>query len=217
MRKITGLLLICFCFLLLPLQAFGETQPSNQEEKVQVYLTLEEYLKTGTEQWFLTGKKKYSVQAMMVSKETSFRNELEVTDYTVRDDGVTVILKGAFDEMWTSKLSKVINTYRKPDGSPLTEKDFDQKDIFVDLITIPEPDIYLAMYVPLSVSVTVNTAWGDVLHTNLPNAPHGEGDYLVCRAGENGEPDLSDVWVLNGVIFPEYYDTDNHVRAEDAA
>lgn len=217
MRKITGLLLICFCFLLLPLQAFGETQPSNQEEKVQVYLTLEEYLKTGTEQWFLTGKKKYSVQAMMVSKETSFRNELEVTDYTVRDDGVTVILKGAFDEMWTSKLSKVINTYRKPDGSPLTEKDFDQKDIFVDLITIPEPDIYLAMYVPLSVSVTVNTAWGDVLHTNLPNAPHGEGDYLVCRAGENGEPDLSDIWVLNGVIFPEYYDTDNHVRAEDAA
>lgn len=217
MRKITGLLLICFCFLLLPLQASGETQPSNQEEKVQVYLTLEEYLKTGTEQWFLTGKKKYSVQAMMVSKETSFRNELEVTDYTVRDDGVTVILKGAFDEMWTSKLSKVINTYRKPDGSPLTEKDFDQKDIFVDLITIPEPDIYLAMYVPLSVSVTVNTAWGDVLHTNLPNAPHGEGDYLVCRAGENGEPDLSDVWVLNGVIFPEYYDTDNHVRAEDAA
>ena len=217
MRKITGLLLICFCFLLLPLQAFGETQPSNQEEKVQVYLTLEEYLKTGTEQWFLTGKKKYSVQAMMVSKETSFRNELEVTDYTVRDDGVTVILKGAFDEMWTSKLSKVINTYRKPDGSPLTEKDFDQKDIFVDLITIPEPDIYLAMYVPLSVSVTVNTAWGDVLHTNLQNAPHGEGDYLVCRAGENGEPDLSDVWVLNGVIFPEYYDTDDNVRAEDAA
>ena len=217
MRKITGLLLICFCFLLLPLQAFGEAQPSNQEEKVQVYLTLEEYLKTGTEQWFLTGKKKYSVQAMMVSKETSFRNELEVTDYTVRDDGVTVILKGAFDEMWTSKLSKVINTYRKPDGSPLTEKDFDQKDIFVDLITIPEPDIYLAMYVPLSVSVTVNTAWGDVLHTNLPNAPHGEGDYLVCRAGENGEPDLSDVWVLNGVIFPEYYDTDDNVRAEDAA
>ena len=217
MRKITGLLLICFCFLLLPLQAFGETQPSNQEEKVQVYLTLEEYLKTGTEQWFLTGKKKYSVQAMMVSKETSFRNELEVTDYTVRDDGVTVILKGAFDEMWTSKLSKVINTYRKPDGSPLTEKDFDQKDIFVDLITIPEPDIYLAMYVPLSVSVTVNTAWGDVLHTNLQNAPHGEGDYLVCRAGENWEPDLSDVWVLNGVIFPEYYDTDDNVRAEDAA
>ena len=62
------------------------------------------------------------------------------------------------------------------------------------------------MYVPLDVSVTVETAWGDELHTNLPNAPHGDGDYLICRTDEDGEPDLSDVWVLNGVIFPEYYE-----------
>jgi hypothetical protein len=47
------------------------------------------------------------------------------------------------------------------------------------------------------------------LHTNLPNAPHGNGDYLVCRINEKGEPDLSDVWVLNGLVFLEYYDTDN--------
>jgi hypothetical protein len=63
------------------------------------------------------------------------------------------------------------------------------------------------MHVPLNISVSVETAWGDILHTNLPNAPHGEGDYLVCRTGADGEPDLSDVWVLNGVVFPEYYDT----------
>ena len=52
-------------------------------------------------------------------------------------------------------------------------------------------------------------AWGDVLHTNLPNAPHGNGDFLICRAGEDGNPDLSDVWVLNGVLFTENYDTAN--------
>jgi hypothetical protein len=55
----------------------------------------------------------------------------------------------------------------------------------------------------------VKTAWGDELHTNLPNAPHGSGDYLVCRINEKGEPDLSDIWVLNGLVFPEYYDTDD--------
>ena len=32
---------------------------------------------------------------MMVSGETSFHNDLEETDYSVTDDGVTVILKGS--------------------------------------------------------------------------------------------------------------------------
>ncbi len=171
----------------------------------QQSMTFEEYLELSSENWFLTGKRKYTIQAMMVSKEISFHNELEVVDYTVTDDGITVVLKGSFDEMWTTKLSKVLSTYTKPDGSALSEADFAEKDVWIDMITRPEPDAYYAMYVPLSVSVSVETAWGDVLHTNLPNAPHGEGDYLVCRTGEDGEPDLSDVWVVNGVVFPEYY------------
>ena len=81
------------------------------------------------------------------------------------------------------------------------------------MISRAEPDSYFAMHVPLNVSVTAKTAWGDVLHTNLPNAPHGDGDYLVCRVNENDEPDLSDVWILNGVVFPEYYDT-NHMSSK---
>ena len=29
------------------------------------------------------------------------------------------------------------------------------------------------------ITVTVETAQGNLLHSNLPNAPHDEGDYLV--------------------------------------
>jgi hypothetical protein len=65
------------------------------------------------------------------------------------------------------------------------------------------------MHVPQGISVTVETECGDVLHSNLPGAPHGEGDYIVCRADENGEPDLSDIWILNGAVFPKYYETDH--------
>ena len=173
----------------------------------QTVMTLDEYNEKSSREWFLTGKKEYSVQGMMVSKETSFHNELEVTDYTVTDDGVTVILKGTLGEMWASKLPKVISTYTKTDGSKLSEKDFAEKDVFIDLKTIPSPDTNFAMFVPNTISVTVETAWGDILHTNLPNAPHGDGDFLVCRVGEDNAPDLSDVWVLNGVQFPETYDT----------
>lgn len=174
---------------------------------VQEIVSLEEYIEEGGEEWFLTGKKEYTIQAMMVSKETSFHNELEVTDYTVTDDGVTVILKGTSGEMWATKLSKVISTYTKPDGSELSEADFAEKDVFIDITTIPALDSNFAMFVPNTTSVTVETAWGDVLHTNLPNAPHGDGDFLICRVGENDEPDLSDVWVVNGVQFPNNYDT----------
>lgn len=173
-------------------------------------MTFEEYMNQGREAWFLTGKKEYSLHAMMVSKETSFHNELEVTDYTVTDDGDSVILKGSFDEMWVTKLSKVISTYTKPDGSALCEEDFAGRDSWVEMITKPEPDAYFAMHVPLDMMISVETAWGDVLHTNLPNAPHGEGDFLVCRVGEEGGPDFSDVWILNGVVFPMYYDTSRY-------
>ena len=202
--------------LLLALTAvssFAETLDTEQMEG-QTAMTFEEYMKLGGETWFLTGKKEYTVQAMMVSKETVFHNELEVTDYTVTDDGVTVVLKGCFEEMWASKLPKVISTYTKPDGSALCEEDFSEKDTYIDIVAKSEPNSYFAMYVPLDVTVTLETAWGDVLHTNLPNAPHGDGDYLVCRTDENGEPDLSDVWVLNGVVFPEYYETENRTNHE---
>ena len=56
---------------------------------------------------------------------------------------------------------------------------------------------------------------GDVLHTNLPNAPNGSGYFLVCRVGEDGEPDLSDVWVVNGMIFPDNYYIGNMRSAKE--
>ena len=198
-----------FGFLTIALSSSCTGTAKDNDSSGQICMSLEEYLEKGGEKWFLTGKRAYTVQAMMVSKETSFNNELEVTDYTVNNDGVTVILKGAVGEMWASKLPNVISTYTKPDGSALSDEDFAVKDEYIDILARPEPDAYYAMYVPLSISVSVETAWGDILHSNLPNAPHGHGDYILCRADENGEPDLSDIWILNGVVFSKYYETNN--------
>ena len=198
-----------FGLLTLALSSSCAVTSKDKDSSGQENLSLEEYLEQSREKWFLTGKREYTVQAMMVSKETSFHNELEVTDYTVNDDGVTVILKGAVGEMWASKLPKIISTYIRPDGNALSEEDFAVKDRYIDIHARPEPDSYYAMYVPLGISVSVETARGDILHSNLPKAPHGEGDYIVCRASENGEPDLSDIWILNGVVFSKYYETDN--------
>jgi hypothetical protein len=177
------------------------------EEQSQKQLSLSEYLSETNENWFLTGKKQYTVQAMMVSKETTFHNDLEVVDLVAADDGETVVLKGSRDEIWTSPLSQVLERYTLPDGNRLCKEDFASKDAFIDIVTIPTRDTYYAMHVPKDITVVVETAQGDVLHTNLPNSTHGEGDYLICTIGEDGNPNLSDVWVLNGSIFPECYDT----------
>ena len=104
-----------------------------KEEQDQKSMSLDEYLSETNENWFLTGKNKYTVQAMMVSKEMTFHNDLEVVDLVARDDGETVVLKGTRDE--------------------------------------------------------------------------------ICTIGEDGGPDLSDVWVLNGLIFPDCYDT-SHLNGQ---
>ncbi len=182
---------------------------SAPDQKDQKSLSLEEYLKNSTENWFLTGKKKYTIQAMMVSKEMTFHNDLEVVDLVASDDGETVVLKGTRDEIWTSPLPQVVSRYTKPDGSELRLEDFENRDVYIDIVTIPTKDAYYAMHVPNDITVTVETAQGNVLHTNLQNAPHGEGDFLVCTIREDGEPDLSDIWVVNGLIFLDCYDTSN--------
>ena len=201
-----------FLFLVLVGMAGGlmiYSRSNAESARGQKSQSLEEFLESSREKWFLTGKKKYTVQAMMVSKEMTFHNDLEVVDLVAADDGETVVLKGTRDEIWTSPLPQVISRYTKPDGSELRKEDFANKDVYFDIVTIPTKDAYYAMHIPNDITVVVETAQGNVLHSNLPNAPHGEGDFLVCTIREDGEPDLSDVWILNGLIFMDCYDTSN--------
>ncbi len=74
----------------------------------------------------------------------------------------------------------------KADGSRLSKADFAKKDVFIDVITIPEPDTNYAMFVPNTFSVTVKTAWGDVLHTNGLSAPHGKGTIWSAASERTG-------------------------------
>ena len=86
-------------------------------------VSLKDYLEENLDQFFLTGKTEYVISGRMVSQETQIHNELEDVDYTVADDGESVILTGTVGEQWVTKVSKVISTYTKPDGTPLTAED----------------------------------------------------------------------------------------------
>ena len=164
--------------------------------------SMEDYLATTEYEWFATGKTDYMIQGKMVSQDTEVYNELEDAHYTAQPNGADVILKGTVGEEWVTKLEKVIQTYTKADGSELTAEDF-TADTYIELKT--------------KLQVEVQTSWGDVLQANRAGVPHGEGDYLVCAVGEDGQPDLTDVWVVNGAVFPSTYDMTNAETEPSAA
>ena len=93
MKKYVFLFLILFVTAAGALMLYSKNHVSNTDSAPsQKSESLEEYLKNSTENWFLTGKKKYTIQAMMVSKEMTFHNDLEVVDLVASDDGETVVL-----------------------------------------------------------------------------------------------------------------------------
>ena len=177
---------------------------SCQSTKV-VECTSSDWLTSHMEDGFVTGKTDYVISGMMVNEPYDTYNFLELTDYHVEDDGVSVVLKGTLGEEWVTKLSKVLKTYTKEDGSALTDSDLlNNKGTFIPLRAKATPDANFAFYVPKNVIVEVQTAWGDVLYTNKSDTDHGKGDYLVCN-NKDGQPDLSDVWVVNGAVFETTY------------
>ncbi len=150
-----------------------------------------------------TTKKSYQIEGKTVSKANTVHNILEGTNYIaqVKSD---VVLKGTVGELWVAPLHKVLKTYRKPNGEVLKASDF-ITDQFVPLQT-QIGKLAFALFVPHHQQVEVITAWGDKLIANRPGVEHGKGDYLVCSADEKGKPNLKDMWVVNGNIFPNTYD-----------
>ena len=199
MKKLFLLCLCIFSVFALPLSA----------EDVSYDMDASDFISENLDNAFLTGKTSYTIEGRMVSEPTEVYNQLELVSYSVEPDGDSVILTGTLGEEWVSPVEKVISTYTKEDGSALSAEDFTSRlGEKIKLKTISEPGTNFALLVPSDVVVRVETAWGDILYTNASAAPHGNGDYLVCN-NVGGSPDLSDVWVVNGAVFPSTYDMTN--------
>jgi hypothetical protein len=119
-------------------------------------------------------------------------------------NGSDVVMKGTINELWRTPIEKVITTYTKEDGSLLTKSDF-IPDKYITMLA-KESGGYFACFVPKDYLFEIQTAWGDILTGNRPEVIHGEGDYILCRSDLEGKPDFSDVWIVNGAVFPSTYD-----------
>lgn len=148
-------------------------------------------------------KKSYVVEVMLPDKPTKVKNFLEGAEYLAQPSEGAVITKGTVGEMWVAKMEKVCKTYKKLDGTALTPNDL-TPGRFIRVKTVQADVFNYAMFVPSPKMFAVQTGWGDVLVTNLPDVPHGKGDFIVCGE-KDGKPDLSDMWVVNGSVFDSTY------------
>ncbi len=73
MMKKTICLLLILCVSLVG--CTGTKEPAEAQTTVPTRLSPEEYPALGRHDWFLTGKKAYSIRAMTVSSEISFHND----------------------------------------------------------------------------------------------------------------------------------------------
>lgn len=164
--------------------------------------------------WKPTRKKVYSVWACVPKQGTKVHNLLEGSNYITSLER-PMVLCGTVGEMWVIDLNKFARTYVMPDGRAITKEALQSMVRHIDgmeciewfkvkTMSMNQP-LNFAIPVPLSIkNFPVNTSWGDVLYANRTGVRHGKGDFLVC-ASQNGMPCLSDMWVVNGEVFPTTY------------
>lgn len=161
--------------------------------------------------WKRTNKKNYSVYVCMPKIGTHVFNRLEGSKY-VTDNNKRFVLSGTVGEQWVIDAGKLAKTYSFADGTPITPDTLKRKmhGGIIDwtlLKTLQSGGcLNWAFYLPANIiNLPVQTSWGDTLLANRPEVSHGIGDFLVCRDA-GGRPNLSDMWVVNGEVFPNTYD-----------
>lgn len=153
----------------------------------------------------------YTIFARYAYDGEQVENYLEGSEYTTSDDK-PIILCGTVDEMWTVTIDKLISTYTFADGTPITYDDFGYRipqsdDEWVEIRPIQDynaPAIFAYQTEP-GEQVEIETSWGEVLTTNLPGVPHGDGDWVVFADDGYGNPNENDSWVVNGAVFETTY------------
>lgn len=135
------------------------------------------------------------------------------------DNDDDFLLSGTQGEVWATKLNKVIKTYNMYDDGQyihINSKCLDNltkevnNNTFIDWFSIKtlgdNGETYMACYVPSSESFEIETSWGIKLNVNGKGVAHGKGDFILCDILSNGQPDLNNKWVVNGLVFADTYD-----------
>lgn len=122
------------------------------------------------------------------------------------------IVSGTCGELSVLNENCLIENYKFVGGFPVSKLDLNLRttdDGLLDWVHVTccelERNVYWATYLPLSIrNLDIRSYRGDAC-ANKDGVNHGVGDFLVC-SDMNGKPNLNDIWVVNGNVFPKTYD-----------
>jgi len=160
--------------------------------------------------WKKTKKKQYSIYVCMPPIGTRVENFLEGAKYTT-DSKKRFVLSGLVGEQWVIDANKLAKTYTFDDGTEITPESLSAKlehgCIKWVKVTTKQDDtiVWSCILNPKFKNVPIQTSWGDTLFANRDGIRHLYGDFIMA-SNAGGRPNLKDVWVVNGEIFPRTYD-----------
>ena len=128
--------------------------------------------------------------------------------YTVNETK-NVVLAGTMGEMWVVDFNKLTSGYTNTNGTPIKNT---QLRNWHRVKTVPNNSYAYACFVPANIQGQIQTAWGSVLNINGIGVDHGLGDFVIAGNGVGGNPDFSDRYVVNGVIFGRTYNNNGFTK-----
>lgn len=120
-------------------------------------------------------------------------NKLEGVTYETSPDE-PIVLTGTVGEQWIQSEEKFRKTYN------ISDEDFATGAGQVS----PKPNGDIIWARPAVGQERVVTNWGHTLTANRDGVEHGKGDMVVC-SDDNGKPNPSDSWVVNGAVWENTY------------
>ena len=161
--------------------------------------------------WKRTSKKIYEVYMCKPGTGVKVQDKISGNPYVVNDTQAYVI-SGTIGDIDVIDARTLATNYAFIDNTPINGETIRKKanrDGLIDwthLKTTPKNgEVVWAFHLPNSIqNFPVNTRNGGV-YANKQGTKHGYGDFLVC-ADAGGQPNLNDIIVVNGMVFPTTYD-----------
>lgn len=123
------------------------------------------------------------------------------------------VLAGTIGAMWTISADKLANSYSFVEsGQPvaITQQTLNRKmtESVLNWTVVrskPSSSRAMACHIPTSQKGQIQTSCGAVLNINGAGVKHGKGDFVVCDALPNGQPNIAEKRVVNGEVFATTY------------